>query len=627
MKSIKKDNLINFIKEIVIILIISIIVFLVSQYIIGYFTNKNLVLYYDFLVRIKRIGKKSIIANIFFIFILFYILKFILDTFIKNKSNYSLAYIIFIIPYSILTISYNITLSNIGRSWNIEDLKMFKTAIIALNGRKNNIDKNIIIGLVIYFIIYIILLFIDKYKNKQNKVLIEIDNLDNEATNYNKTNLIKINILKLLLIIALLVFSRNIYNKYIMGDSFIEDIVYTRGAIGTLLYRYKNRINSKSNYTNEDVLKVYNKYNNLEVADSRVEISKYKNKNVIIVVEESMSQMYEESLNYMNLPIFKNLKNSYKGNLYIYNRYGFTAYSEREFFTGFNFTNSYYAEVYDYYDSIIREFDKMGYNTTSIHFCTPEVYRYSDFYKNIGFDKMYFKDNGEFEYQVNWIPVNDMDTFNNLLEIIKDNKKENDKNLYYVVTTSAHDIDNAKNYDEYNPKLEFDNIDKENNKDINNYFALMKKNNNDLEYLFTELKKQEEEYLVLVFGDHPYKFKNNFKNKIIKDYDVSKEYMTPFIFWSNKENLNDNFEDIYMIPYLYVDLLDFVGAKNTVFLKFLKHMREYILSINDLGIYSIRANSFIKYEEMDEKEKELINELKILNFAYFNKEYSSKFFK
>ena len=616
MKYIKKDNLIKFIKEIVIVLLISIIVFFVSQYIIGYFTNKNLILNYDFVARTKRIGRKSILANVFFIFILFYIIKFITDIFIKNKSNFSLSYIIFIIPYYILTISYNITLSNIGRSWVIEDLRMLKTGIIALGGRNVFFDKNIIIGGIIYILIYLILRFIDK-KIIKSKILIEEDN---------NVKSINLNFFKVLLIFVLLIFSNKIYKEYIYGDSFIEDIVYTRGAIGTLLYRYKNRINSTSNYSSEDILNVYNKYNNIEVVDSRVDISKYKDKNVIIIVEESMSQMYEESFVFMNLPLFKDLNNSYKGNLYIYNRYGFTAYSEREFLTGFNFNNSYYADSFDYDNSLINEFNKMGYNTTSIHFCTPDVYRYGDFYNHIGFDDMYFKKDGEFEYPVSWLPLNDLDTFNNLLRIINKNKLEHDKNLYYVVTTSAHDIDNAKIYEDYNPKLEFENIDEESTKEINNYFTFMKKNNDDLEYLFSELKKQEEEYLVLVFGDHPYKFKNNFKNKIIKDYDVSKEYLTPFIFWSNKENLNDKFEEIYMIPYLYVDLLDFVGAKNTVFLKFLKHMREHILSINDVGIYSKRVNNFIKYDEMDKKERELINDLKIINYAYYNKEYNDLFF-
>ena len=618
MKYIEKNKKIyNIILEMLIIMLIVISVFLVSEYIIGYFTNNNLVLDNNIITRFRRIGKKSIFANIFYLFLFYFSIKFIIDIFRKDKSNYSLSYIIFIIPYYIITISYNITLSNIGRSWNIEDIKMLRTGLIALSGRKGFIDKNIIIGSLIYILIFFVLKYID-YKIDKNKIIITLDN-DTKNINFNK--------FKFIFIIVLLIFSKKVYDDFIFDDSFIEDIVYTRGAIGTLLYRYKNRINSINNYTKEDVIKVYNKYKDLGDVSSNVDVGSFKDKNVIIVVEESMSQMYEESFDYMNLPIIKNLNNSYKGNLYIYNRYGFTAYSEREFLTGFNFNTSYYADAYDYNDSIIKDFNDMGYYTTSIHFCTPEVYRYGEFYKNIGFDKMYFKDDGKYEYPVSWLPLNDKDTFNNLLSIMSNNKKEHEKNLYYVVTTSAHDIDNAHYYNEYNPNLKFDNLDDESIKEINNYFTFMKKNNDDLEYLFKELKKLDEEYLVLVFGDHPYKFKNIFKNKIIKDYNIYKEYLTPFVFWSNKDDVKSRKEDYYMIPYLYVDLLDYVGANNTVFLKFLKHMREYILSINDIGIYSKRAGDFIKYDEMDNKEKELINDLKIINFAYFNKEYSSMFFK
>ena len=611
----KNNKLFKVIYEAFLMLIVSIILFFVSQYIIGYFTNTSIKLNSDILVRIKRIGKIAIFVNVFYIFSLLYIIKFIIDFFRKNKSNYSLAYVIFIIPYFILTISYNITLSNIGRSWDFEDLKMMNTAFIALEGRKNIIDKNMLIGFIIYILIFLFLLFIDKANNKKIKISVD----DN-----NKDNLI---ILKFVFIIFLLVFSNRVYDKHLMEDSFIEDIVYTRGAIGTLLFRNKNRVTAMGNFSEEEILNVYNKYNNMDSITSFVDNGKFKDKNIIIVIEESMSHMYEDSFNYMNLPIIKNLNNSYKGNLYIYNKNGFTVYSEREFLTGFNFNNSYNAEVNYFDDSIIKEFNDMGYYTTSIHLCTPEVYRYSEFYKNIGFNKMYFKDDGVYEYPVSWLPLNDLDTFNNLLSIINKNKSEHDKNLYYVVTTSAHDIDNAKYYDEYNLNIKFNNLDEDSTKEVNNYFTFMKKNNDDLKYLFNELRKLDEEYLVLVFGDHPYKFKNNFKEKIIKDYDVYKEYLTPFIFWSNKEDMSNRFEDTYMIPYLYVDLLDFVGARDTIFLKFLKHMREHILSINDMGIYSKRTNSFIKYEDMDEKEQELIRELKIINFAYFNKEYSTMFFE
>ena len=611
----KNNKLFKVIYEAFLMLIVSIILFFVSQYIIGYFTNTSIKLNSDILVRIKRIGKIAIFVNVFYIFSLLYIIKFIIDFFRKNKSNYSLAYVIFIIPYFILTISYNITLSNIGRSWDFEDLKMMNTAFIALEGRKNIIDKNMLIGFIIYILIFLFLLFIDKANNKKIKISVD----DN-----NKDNLI---ILKFVFIIFLLVFSNRVYDKHLMEDSFIEDIVYTRGAIGTLLFRNKNRVTAMGNFSEEEILSVYNKYNNMDSITSFVDNGKFKDKNIIIVIEESMSHMYEDSFNYMNLPIIKNLNNSYKGNLYIYNKNGFTVYSEREFLTGFNFNNSYNAEVNYFDDSIIKEFNDMGYYTTSIHLCTPEVYRYSEFYKNIGFNKMYFKDDGVYEYPVSWLPLNDLDTFNNLLSIINKNKSEHDKNLYYVVTTSAHDIDNAKYYDEYNLNIKFNNLDEDSTKEVNNYFTFMKKNNDDLKYLFNELRKLDEEYLVLVFGDHPYKFKNNFKEKIIKDYDVYKEYLTPFIFWSNKEDMSNRFEDTYMIPYLYVDLLDFVGARDTIFLKFLKHMREHILSINDMSIYSKRTNSFIKYEDMDEKEQELIRELKIINFAYFNKEYSTMFFE
>ena len=613
----KKKKIYNMILEMTIIALIVIFVFLVSEFIIGYFTNNNLIIENNIITRIRRIGRISLFANLFYLFIFYYAIKFILDIFRKDRSNYSLSYVIFIIPYYLLTVSYNITLSNMGRSWDIEDIKIIKTGLIALFGRKGFIDKNIIIGSIIYVFIYLILRYID-YKNDRIKTINTIEN-DRKVSSFI--------IFKLVFIIILFLLSKKVYYNYIVDDSFIEDIVYTRGAIGTLLYRYKNQISKFGSYKHEEILDVYNKYNNIELNESIVDVGKYKDKNIIIIVEESMSQMYEESFDYMNLPLFKNLKNAYKGNLYIYNRIGFTAYSEREFFTGFNFNNSHYAEVYDYNNSLIKEFDKMGYNTTSIHFCTPEVYRYGDFYKHIGFNEMYFKEDGKFEYPVSWLPLNDIDTFNNLINIINTNKKEHDKNLYYVVTTSAHDIDNANIYDEYNPNIQFESVDSESSKEINNYFALMKKNNDDLEYLFTELKKQDEEYLVLVFGDHPYKFKNRFKNKIIKDYDISKEYMTPFIFWSNKEELNEKFEEVYMIPYLYVDLLDFAGTKNTVFLKFLKHMREHILSINDTGIYSKRVNNFIKYDDMDELEKELINDLKIINYAYYKKEYSSMFFE
>ena len=602
--------------DIVFMLTISIFVFFLFQYSLGYFTNENLNIDINIITRIRRIGRVALISNIIYIFT-WYFIVYMLVSFVKfGKKVLFSSFLIFVIPLYIIDLSYMLTLRFLGRTWLFDDITFLKTSITALKAKSLFIDKEFLIASIVLITLAIIIGIVDKY-------------LYEKTDFYNK----KINYVIELIILCFSLFTSNyLYNHYLFEDSFVEDMVYTRGIVGNLLYRYKMKKIIEIKYEESDLLNLYKKYNDKGITHD-TNFGKFKNKNVIIIVEESFSEMYEEAFNYNNTRFIHGLKNADKGNLYIYNNSGLTAYSEYEFFTGLSISRFPKADENQMHDSIINKFNNLQYNTSSIHFCTKDIYRYGIYYDKVGFKNRYFKGDGIYNYEVGWIPKNDLDTFNNLLRIIKeDEEKKKDKNiknneLYYVVTTSAHDLSNAELYKEYDSDYKIDDLSKEDNKDLNDYLTLVKKNDSDLEYLFNELKILKEEYLVLVFGDHPFKFKNNFNSKVIKDYYKEKGSETPFLFWSNKDSIKGNNKDVYSIPYLYLDLLNYIGFEDNALTKFLREMREHILAMNDTTFYSTRLNRFIPYNEADEKEKELISEYDMINQSYFDPKNSELFFK
>ena len=612
------NKLLKLIIDVFIISLISILVFFVFQYSLGYFTNENLNIGINFITRVKRIGKIALFSNFIYLITWYLIVYFIISFITLGKKVLFKSYIVFIIPLYIIDFSYLLTLTYLGRTWLFSDLDLLNTGIKALSAKRIIISKEFIIATIVLLIIGILLFVLDNYLCKHTDFY-------NTKINYP---------IEVLLLLVFLLTSYSLYNNYLYDDNFVDDMVYTRGIVGNLLYRYKIEKKSHINFDENKFLEVYNKYNNIE-NEIDENFSKYKNKNVIIIVEESFSKMYDEAFNYENTKFINSLKNIDEGNLYLYSNFGLTAYSEYEFFTGLSIAKYPKGDENYIHDSLIDKFNDLSYDTTSIHFCSEDVYRYGQYYKKVGFDNRYFKKDGMFNYEVGWLPKNDIDTFDNLLRIIKEknsvsinNANSLQKNqLYYVVTTSAHDLENASLYQDYNPNYNVQNLSESENDDFNDYMTLIRKNDSDLEYLFKELEKLDEEYLVLVFGDHPYKFKSNFNSRIIKNYYKEKGSETQFFFWSNKNSVTPSKKDVYFIPYLYVDLLNYVGYKDNALIKFLKTFRKSILAMNDTTFYSVRLKSFIPYEDADDKEKELLYEYELIIESYFNKKYSNMFFE
>lgn len=601
--------LLKLIIDVLVITIISILVFFVFQYSLGYFTNENINIGISFITRVKRIGKVALLSNFIYL-ITWFLIVYIITSFITlGKKVLLKSYIVFILPLYIIDLSYYLTLTYLGRTWLFTDLDLLNTGINALSAKSLMISNEFAIATIILLIVAILLFIIDNHIYKYTDFY-------NIRTNYP---------IEALLLLFFLLTSYNLYNNYLYEDNFVDDMVYTRGIVGNLLYRYKMEKIRYTNFDEKKFLDIYNKYNSMEYEKDE-NFAKYKNKNVIVIVEESFSKMYEESFNNENTQFVNSLKNIDEGNLYLYSNFGLTAYSEYEFFTGLSIAKYPKGDENYIHDSLIDKFNELAYNTNSIHFCSEDVYRYGKYYEKVGFDHRYFKKNGVFNYEVGWLPKNDVDTFDNLLRIINENSMNNNQ-LYYVVTTSAHDLENASLYQDFNPNYNIQNLSKSENKDLNDYMTLIRKNDRDLEYLFKELEKLDEEYLVLVFGDHPYKFKSNFNSRVITNYYKEKGSETPFFFWSNKNNIINSQKEVYFIPYLYVDLLNYVGYNDNVLIKFLKTFRKNILAMNDTTFYSTRLKSFIPYEEADEMEKELLYEYELIIESYFNKKYSSMFFE
>lgn len=342
--------------------------------------------------------------------------------------------------------------------------------------------------------------------------------------------------------------------------------------------------------------------NSFKKPDIMVDYSEYikedseegKKPNVIIIMSESFCDVNSSieglqiSENYM--PYFESLCEKYpSGTAYSSVCGNNTVTSEFECLTAtsslFSTEGSDYWRKYVSEDtwSLVKDFNDKGYSTYGIHPSYDFNYSRGSAYKYLGFDKTCFIEEME-EKGVNKYRdlVTDESNFSQIIEMYEENKKTGNPFFCYNIT-----IQNHAAYKEDLSEYGFEQIttnydDYESGKELSNYLTLMKESDDALKKLINYFDKQEEETIILFFGDHQPMFVRTLvseitgTNALSLGYEESAQfYAVPYLIWSNK-GLNYEAPEETSINYLASILYEAGGLQKPAIINYnLELMKKY----------------------------------------------------
>ncbi len=390
------------------------------------------------------------------------------------------------------------------------------------------IEPIIIIQIMVTVFILLIQFFITKY------------------TNYEKTpNKIKRVIMagiSLILLFSICFFSWNKEEWLLKEDEFnLQTNYYLYGA-NVDFFKNIHKLFKKPELAIYDKNKINEIKNNMQAGE---ENGKEK-PNIIVIMAESFSDMTKiKDLKFTSdpIPTFRALsEDNANGNSVVSIYGGETATSEFEFLTATS-SKFLFGEKYPYSqivkgdtNSIVRVLNEKGYYSVAIHPNSGGFYNRQNVYKYLGFQKSVFKKDFEDIENLYDGYVSDMDLAN---EIIKQyNEMPSDKKFIFSVSIESHTPYSKEKYTNKEIKVtSSEDISKEELELIQTYTKGIKNLDDSLKYLTNYFENNQEEVMIVLFGDHLPLFNELYD----KEYGNSVErYETPYIIWTNyPSNIKD----------------------------------------------------------------------------------------
>ncbi|MBR6045163.1 MAG: LTA synthase family protein [Ruminococcus sp.] len=400
---------------------------------------------------------------------------------------------------------------------------------------------------------------------------------------------------------------------------------YTSRRVGSLLMFYYdgvyNHVIVPDGYSDEKAEELISQY--------PVQSAEKKTPVVIGILNESFADyahIKEFSTNKDYLPVYHSLEeNTVKGFVTVSPYGGYTCNSEYEFLTG----NTMHflplgSAVYTNYlkgdqDSIVTAMNDLGFVTTAVSPCNPELWDIGYAYDYLGFDVKYIGENkawpeGE---EIN-SQISDSRLFEKVCELADGRDKS--KGAFYWVTT-------MQNHAPYNVDVEggVELTDIE-DQSAERYLNSIYQSDKAFGELVEHFKDYDEEVIIVMFGDH-YPHIPSFHEELygsslagLNAQEYSLIHQTPYIIWSNRTLGIGKHEDI-SLNYLGTEMFKAAGLPLTQVQQELESIRgelpivsgfacrtsdgEWHATGDDLGGYEdkLKEYSIIQYYRMFSKNK------------------------
>lgn len=412
---------------------------------------------------------------------------------------------------------------------------------------------------------------------------------------------------------------------------------------GYMLYFLSNAGSSKveepPGYSPEKVDKILEKYSEEKKTDSVSKDNSGDNPNIIMIMNESYSDLSVLGDIKTDKPYFSNYRRLKKHSVYGYAQSsvygGYTSISEFEFLSGMSKEyipgNPYLQYVKNYLPNLITTIkanDRYS-EAIAVHPYNGSGYNRNRVYPLLGFDKFYDISSFKGAPLLRNKYVSDEADYE-MLEKLYEKKKKGSRLCLFNVT--------MQNHNPYTLKCSFsDPVDIQNftgQKEAEQYLSCIRQSDLALGRLTNYFKKQKEHTIILIFGDHQPHLPDAFYARVMGKYpddftqeDTMKTHRIPFMIWANYD-IGTQDVGITSINYLSALLLQKAGLRMTDFDRYRMDLMKEVPSASVPGYYD-KTGKLYQWVSVDDKNEKRLKEYRyiIYNYLFDEKNRSDRHFK
>lgn len=436
------------------------------------------------------------------------------------------------------------------------------------------------------------------------------------------------------------------YTGMIQNDSFVADFgLYDKlftpsvmnkrdgNVVAFLMEMEYLNVDKPDNYTAENSEEMYEESMPDETERAIRNPSREERPNIIVIMNEAFSDLsvlgdFETNVDYM--PFIHSLQegaeDTVTGYLNVSVLGGNTANTEFEFLTGNTLaflpqgSVAYQQYVQEELPSLASYLKDLGYKTVAIHPYNASGWERDRVYPLLGFDKFISKNAFVSDRKIRNY-VSDEACYDKIIELYEE--KEEGEPLFVFNVTMQNHSGYEEEFENFTPDVEVEGIK---TKSLPAYLSLIKESDRALEQLIDYFAEQEEDTLIVFFGDHqPTSYVSNpilRSNGINPDTFTEEQnllrYKVPYVIWANY-NIKEGSDVETSVNYLAIDVLQKAGLPLPAYQNVLSKVRKEFPIITALQIQD-RYGNYYTVEECEDELKEYQNLQYYLLFDYMEKE-------
>lgn len=350
-----------------------------------------------------------------------------------------------------------------------------------------------------------------------------------------------------------------------------------------------------------------------------------KKPNIIVIMNEAFSDpavLGEFATNEDYMPFVHSLldgaENTVSGSLNVSVKGGNTANTEFEYLTGSTMAFLPYGSIpYQQYirdelPSMASHLASLGYHTVAMHPYRAAGWNRNTVYPGIGFEEMHFQEFYK-DSEIVRKYVSDRGDYEKIIQVYE-NKPEDEPLFLFNVTMQNHSsYSDWNDYDNFRPDIT---VEGSSSRLLPAYLSLMKLSDEAIEELVGYFSAQEEETVIVFFGDH--QPTDSVVNPVLKlhgrttaDLSPKEEtlrYKVPFFIWANYDIEEETGVET-SANFLGAKTLEAAGLAQSDYFCFLSSLNEQASVVS--ATHVLLSNGTFTYVKNQE---DLLNDYQILQY-------------
>ncbi|WP_414839634.1 LTA synthase family protein [Carnobacterium sp. TMP28] len=393
---------------------------------------------------------------------------------------------------------------------------------------------------------------------------------------------------------------------------------YNNGFVGGFLYNLNVRPMEKPDkYTTEKVDYVLKKYTKKAAEINKTRSKSIKDTNVIYVMSESFSdptKLKGVEVSRDPMPLLRErMENQMSGEILSEGYGGGTANIEFEALTGLslepfssNLSTPYtqIPSLMNDFPSAVSYFKEAGYSTTAIHPYNTSMYKRKQVYEQFGFDRFLDEETMAYNQTIANNPyISDDAAYQ---EIVKQLKATKETDFVHLVSMQNH-----MPYANFYPETTFTAKGTADDSEAANYFQGLTYSDESLDSFLTTLSEQEEESIVVFWGDHLPGF---YGEEVVKANGRVAMHQTPLLIFSTEKEQKEAIGTISPI-YFMNHVLSLANSPVSPYYAFLMAL-EASLPAFEKGTYleAGKQEAKLDREDLSQATNHLLEEYDLLQY-------------